>query len=58
MTEATAVEKATSEKVEITEEVLEMEPVAEEFEKDEDSNGHIDLIYSMSNLRCRNYGLA
>lgn len=29
----------------------------EEFEKDEDSNGHIDLIYSMSNLRSRNYGL-
>ena len=58
MTEATAVEKATSEKVEITEEVLEMEPVAEEFEKDEDSNGHIDLIYSMSNLRCRKYRLS
>jgi len=27
------------------------------LEKDEDSNGHIDLIYSMSNLRCQNYGL-
>ena len=31
---------------------------AEEFEKDEDSNGHIDLIYSMANLRSRNYSLA
>jgi hypothetical protein len=31
--------------------------VAEEFEKDNDSNGHIDLIYSMANLRSRNYSL-
>lgn len=49
--------KEEVEKVELTQEVLEMKPVAEEFEKDEDSNGHIDLIYAMSNLRCRNYGL-
>ena len=28
-----------------------------EFEKDEDSNFQIDLIYSMSGLRCRNYKL-
>lgn len=32
--------------------------IPEEFEKDEDSNGHIDLIYSMANLRSRNYTLA
>lgn len=32
--------------------------IPEEFEKDEDGNGHIDLIYSMSNLRCKNYGLS
>lgn len=30
---------------------------AEEFEKDEDANGHIDLIYSMANLRASNYKL-
>lgn len=30
---------------------------AEEFEKDEDGNGHIDLIYSMANLRANNYKL-
>ena len=29
--------------------------LAEEFEKDEDSNFHIDIIYSMSNLRSKNY---
>jgi len=29
----------------------------EEFEKDEDSNGHIDLIYSMANCRSSNYKL-
>lgn len=29
----------------------------EEFEKDEDSNGHIDLIYSLANLRSCNYKL-
>jgi len=29
----------------------------EEFEKDEDSNGHIDLIYSLANSRAANYGL-
>jgi hypothetical protein len=29
----------------------------EEFEKDDDTNGHIDLIYSMANLRSRNYKL-
>lgn len=29
----------------------------EEFDKDEDHRGHIDLIYSMANLRSRNYGL-
>ena len=42
----------------MTEDVLEIKPIAEEFEKDEDSNGHIDLIFSMSSLRCRNYGLS
>jgi hypothetical protein len=31
--------------------------VAEEFEKDDDSNGHIDFIYSMANLRANNYKL-
>jgi len=30
---------------------------AEEFEKDDDQNGHIDLIYSMANLRASNYKL-
>lgn len=30
---------------------------AEEFEKDDDQNGHIDLISSMANLRARNYKL-
>lgn len=30
---------------------------AEEFEKDDDTNGHIDLIYSMANLRASNYKL-
>ena len=29
----------------------------EECEKDEDSNGHIDLIYSMANCRSSNYKL-
>ena len=29
----------------------------EEFEKDDDQNGHIDLIYSMANLRASNYKL-
>lgn len=29
----------------------------EEFEKDDDSNGHIDFIYSMANLRAINYKL-
>jgi len=52
------IEKPVSEEVEITQEVLELKAVPEEFEKDEDSNGHIDLIYSMSNLRSRNYGLS
>ncbi|KAL4506801.1 hypothetical protein ABPG72_001222 [Tetrahymena utriculariae] len=32
--------------------------VAEEFEKDEDDNGHIDLIYAMANCRSTNYKLA
>ena len=36
-------------------ETVESKP--EEFEKDEDQNGHIDLIYSMANLRARNYKL-
>lgn len=31
--------------------------MAEEFEKDDDQNGHIDLIYSMANLRAENYRL-
>jgi len=30
----------------------------EEFEKDEDENFHIDLIYSMANIRASNYSLA
>jgi hypothetical protein len=30
---------------------------AEEFEKDCDENGHIDLIYAMANLRALNYSL-
>lgn len=34
-----------------------VESKAEEFEKDEDQNGHIDLIYSMANLRSSNYKL-
>lgn len=29
----------------------------EEFEKDEDTNGHIDLIYALSNCRALNYNL-
>jgi len=29
----------------------------EEFEKDEDSNGHIDFIYAMANCRSSNYKL-
>ena len=31
---------------------------AEEFDKDQDDNGHIDLIYSLANCRARNYSLA
>lgn len=34
-----------------------MEVVAEEFEKDNDQNGHIDFIYAMANLRAINYKL-
>ena len=30
---------------------------AEEFEKDDDQNGHIDFIYAMANLRATNYKL-
>lgn len=30
---------------------------SEEFEKDDDSNGHIDFIYAMANLRAINYKL-
>lgn len=30
---------------------------AEEFEKDDDQNGHIDFIYAMANLRAINYKL-
>lgn len=30
----------------------------EEFEKDEDENFHIDVIYSMANIRAANYSLA
>lgn len=30
---------------------------AEEFEKDNDANYHIDVIYALANLRCRNYKL-
>lgn len=30
---------------------------AEEFEKDNDHNGHIDFIYSFGNLRAQNYQL-
>ena len=33
------------------------ELISEEFEKDNDANFHIDLIYAMTNLRCRNYKL-
>ena len=29
----------------------------EEFEKDEDENFHIDFIYSMANIRAKNYAL-
>lgn len=29
----------------------------EEFEKDDDQNGHIDFIYAMANLRAQNYKL-
>lgn len=29
----------------------------EDFEKDDDQNGHIDLIYSLANLRAKNYKL-
>lgn len=35
----------------------ELKITPEEFEKDEDGNGHIDLIYSMANLRANNYKL-
>lgn len=34
-----------------------MEVSAEEFEKDDDANGHIDFIYAMANLRSLNYKL-
>ena len=27
------------------------------FEKDDDNNGHIDFIYSSSNIRARNYNI-
>jgi hypothetical protein len=30
---------------------------ADEFEKDDDSNFHIDFIHALTNLRARNYGL-
>ena len=30
---------------------------AEEFEKDNDQNGHIDFIHSFGNLRASNYKL-
>ena len=33
-------------------------PNVQEFEKDDDSNFHIDLLYSLSNLRCRAYKLS
>ena len=29
-----------------------------EFEKDDDSNGHVDFIHALSNLRASNYGIA
>ena len=29
----------------------------EKFEKDDDNNGHIDFIYSSSNIRARNYNI-
>lgn len=35
----------------------EMEVLPEQFEKDDDQNGHIDFIYSMANLRAENYKL-
>jgi hypothetical protein len=34
-----------------------LQVTSEEFEKDEDSNGHIDFIHSMANLRAVNYKL-
>ena len=30
---------------------------SEEFEKDDDSNFHIDFIYALAGCRCLNYGL-
>ena len=30
---------------------------ADEFEKDDDANCHVDFIYGMTNLRCKCYGL-
>ena len=30
---------------------------SEEFEKDDDANGHIDFIYAAANLRAMNYKL-
>lgn len=38
-------------------EKLNCELISEEFEKDNDANFHIDIIYAMTNLRCRNYRL-
>lgn len=32
-----------------------LELIAEDFEKDDDSNFHIDYIHAGSNLRARNY---
>ena len=29
----------------------------EKFEKDDDLNGHVDFIYSFSNIRARNYNI-
>lgn len=47
--------------IELYEEVMKskegVDMQAEEFEKDDDQNGHIDFIYSMSNLRAINYKL-
>ena len=31
--------------------------IPEEFEKDEDNNGHIDYIYALANCRAANYSL-